>query len=49
MLVWPLKALQGSAKYSIHNWNARLRDAVTRLEVFTKAVLSGENDVQAPL
>ena len=41
--------LPGSAKYYIHNWNARLRDAVTRLEAFTKAVLSGENDVQVPL
>ena len=41
--------LSGSAKYYIHNWNARLRDAVTRLETFTKAVLSGENDVQVPL
>jgi Phage integrase family len=41
--------LPGSAKYYIHNWNARLRDAVTRLEAFTKAVLSGENDVQVPV
>ena len=41
--------LPGSAKYYIHNWNARLRDAVTRLETFTKAVLSGENDVQVPV
>jgi hypothetical protein len=30
-------------------WNARLRDAVTRLETFTKAVLNGENDVQVPV
>ena len=41
--------LPGSAKYYIHNWNARLRDAVTRLEAFTKAVLNGENDIQVPL
>ena len=41
--------LPGSAKYYIHNWNARLRDAVTRLETFTKAVLNGENDVQVPV
>ena len=41
--------LPGSAKYYIHNWNARLRDAVTRLEAFTKAVLNGENDVQVPV
>jgi len=41
--------LPGSAKYYIHNWNARLRDAVRRLEAFTKAVLSGENDVQVPV
>ena len=49
MLIWPLKPLPGSAKYYIHNWNARLRDAVKRLEAFTKAVLNGENDVQVPL
>ena len=41
--------LPGSAKYYIRNWNARLRDAVTRLEAFTKAVLNGENDVQVPV
>ncbi len=41
--------LPGSAKYYIHNWNARLRDAVTRLESFTKALLSGENASQVPL
>lgn len=41
--------LPGSAKYYIHNWNARLRDAITRLEAFTKTVLSGENDAQVPL
>jgi integrase len=41
--------LPGSAKYYIHNWNARLRDAVTRLETFTRDVLRGENDVQVPL
>ncbi len=41
--------LPGSAKYYIHNWNARLRDAVTRLEAFTKAVLNGEKDVQVPV
>ena len=29
--------------------DARLRDAVTRLEMFTKAVLSGENELQVPL
>ncbi|SLM49916.1 Putative Phage integrase (modular protein) [Nitrospira japonica] len=41
--------LPGSAKYYIHDWNVRLRDAVTRLESFTKAVLSGENGIQVPL
>jgi len=41
--------LPGSAKYYIHNWNARLRDAMTRLESFTKALLRGENIVQVPL
>jgi hypothetical protein len=41
--------LPGSAKYYIHNWNARLRDAVTRLESFTKALLSGINAAQVPV
>jgi integrase len=41
--------LPGSAKYYIHNWNARLRDAVTRLESFTKTILNGEMDTQVPL
>ena len=45
----PTPPLPGSAKYYIHNWNARLRDAVTRLEAFTKAVLNGENDIQVPV
>lgn len=50
-VIQTLKAepLPGSAKYYSYNWNARLRDAITRLEAFTKAVLSGENDVQVPL
>jgi hypothetical protein len=41
--------LPGSAKYYIHNWEGRLRDAVIRLEVFTRAVLSGEKVVEVPL
>ena len=41
--------LPGSAKYYIHNWDAQLRDAVTRLETYTKALLSGENAAQTPL
>lgn len=41
--------LPGSAKYYIHNWNARLRDAVTRLESFTRAILNGEKELQVPL
>ena len=41
--------LPGSAKYYIHNWESRLRDAVRRLELFTRAVLSGENPQEVPL
>ena len=41
--------LPGSAKYYIHNWDERLRDAVTRLEVFTEMILSGKEEVQVPL
>ena len=41
--------LPGSAKYYIHNWDARLRDAVTRLESFTRAILSDKNVVEVPL
>ena len=35
--------LPGSAKYYIHNWESRLRDAVVRLEAFTRSLLGGEN------
>ena len=41
--------LPGSAKYYIHNWDSRLRDAVMRLEVFTRAVLRGEKAAEVPL
>ena len=41
--------LPGSAKYYIHNWDGRLRDAVTRLESFTKRVLIGGTETQVPL
>ena len=41
--------LPGSAKYYIHNWDGRLRDAVTRLESFTEALLNGENASEVPL
>jgi len=41
--------LPGSAKYYIHNWKARLRDAVTRLESFTETLPSEENASQVPL
>ncbi len=34
--------LPGSAKYYIHNWDGRLRDVVTRLESFTRAILNVE-------
>ncbi len=39
----------GSAKYYIHNWDGRLRDAVTRLESFTKMILSKRNEAQVPV
>jgi integrase len=41
--------LPGSAKYYIHNWDGRLRDAVMRLEVFTQAILAGEKVVEVPV
>ncbi|SLM41739.1 putative Phage integrase [Nitrospira sp. ND1] len=41
--------LPGSAKYYIHNWDGRLRDAVTRLEAFTRALLNAETTAQVPL
>lgn len=41
--------LPGSAKYYIHNWEGRLRDAVTRLESFTRAILNAETVAQVPL
>jgi len=40
--------LPGSAKYYIHNCDRRLRDAVMRLEVFTRAVLSGQTLAEVP-
>ena len=41
--------LPGSAKYYIHNWDVPLRDAVTRLEAFTRSILERESGVQVPL
>ncbi len=41
--------LPGSAKYYIHNWDSRLRDAVSRLEDFTLQVLSGKKVAEVPL
>ena len=41
--------LPGSAKYYIHNWDGRLRDAVSLLETFTQAILSGKNVAEVPL
>jgi len=41
--------LPGSAKYYIHNWDGRLRDAVTRLESFTEELLKGEKPSEVPL
>ncbi len=41
--------LPGSAKYYIHNWDGRLRDAVTRLESYTQALLNAESVAQVPL
>jgi integrase len=41
--------LPGSTKYYIHNWEGRLRDAVSRLESFTVAILSGKNVAEVPL
>jgi hypothetical protein len=41
--------LPGSAKYYIHNWDGRLRDAVSQLETFTQAILSGKNVAEVPL
>jgi hypothetical protein len=41
--------LPGSAKYYIHNWNARLRDAVMRLESFTRDVLAGKKVAEVPV
>src|SRR5215472_5620907 len=35
--------LPGSAKYYIHNWDNRLRDAVVRLEAFTRSLIAGKN------
>jgi integrase len=40
--------LPGSAKYYIHNWDGRLRDAVTRLESFTQMILNGKDEAQVP-
>jgi len=41
--------LPGSTKYYIHNWDGRLRDAVSRLESLTMAILSGKNVAEVPL
>ena len=40
--------LPGSAKYYIHNWDSRLRDAVMRLENFTRSFLAEENLQKPP-
>jgi hypothetical protein len=41
--------LPGSAKYYIHNWDGRLHDDITRLESFTRALMSGEKVTQVPV
>jgi hypothetical protein len=41
--------LPGSAKYYIQNWDVPLREAVTRLERYTRRVLDGETAAQVPL
>jgi len=41
--------LPGSAKYYIHNWDSRLREAVCRLESFTRSMLRGEKTAEVPL
>jgi hypothetical protein len=41
--------LPGSAKYYIHNWDAPLPDAVTKLEAYTRGVLEGKSVMQGPL
>ena len=42
------RTLPGSVKYHIHNWDGRLRAAVSRLESFMRAVLSGKNVAEVP-
>ena len=41
--------LPGSAKYYIQNWDVPLREAVTRLEQYTRRVLEGETATQIPV
>jgi Phage integrase family len=41
--------LPGSVKYYIQNWDAPLRDAVTKLETYTRKVLEGDSVMQVPL
>jgi len=41
--------LPGTGDLYVHDWDARLREAVTRLEAFTEAQLRAENGVQVPL
>jgi hypothetical protein len=41
--------LPGSAKYYIHNWDAPLPDAVTKLGAYTRGVLEGKSVMQGPL
>ena len=40
--------LPGSAKYYIQNWDTPLRDAVTKLEAYTRRILEGDSAVQVP-
>ncbi len=41
--------LPGSAKCYIHNWESRLRDAVSRLETFTRSILQDKKSAKARL
>ncbi len=41
--------LPGTGELYVHDWDGRLREAVTRLEAFTEAKLREETGVQVPL
>ena len=41
--------LPGSAKYYIHNWESRLRDAVSRLETLTRSILGEKKSAKVSL